>query len=136
MSTDRLIDAFEAARILGYHNLLERPAGGLRDAVNNRAYRLAYFRFQKARERGQIPKPDIAIGTNNGHRWWLHKLLAWAGHASVDTAPKRGRPKKKLDDRANDHQAANSQPAKASKASNSVPGGAPSVNANDEAANV
>ncbi len=97
MGSDRLVDSFEAARVLGYHNIEERPPGGVH-RNENAEYRRQYYRFKKAVERGQVPKADKTIGLH-GDRWWLKRLLAWVGEHAPPEQRGRGRPKKKPDSR-------------------------------------
>lgn len=57
---DQLIGAFDAARLLGFHNMEERPPHGER-----MKFRRCMCAFQAALDRGLVPPPDGKRGRLN-----------------------------------------------------------------------
>ena len=67
---DRLVSSFEAARLLGFTQLVEKPAWGAR--VKNAQYRRDLNALQAAISRGTVPEPDTKRGRTN--LWRLSSL--------------------------------------------------------------
>lgn len=120
MATDRLVDWFEAARVCGKHTIEKKP-GKSASEEEKLEYSRANKRFQKAIERGKIPRADRGAGAK-GAQWWLRKLVAWFGDNPAEVNRSRGRPKKKPDSRGKRESGRNQKPhANEGKASATVP---------------
>lgn len=132
MATDRLVDWFEAARVCGKHTIEKKP-GRSASEEEKLEYSRANKRFQKAIERGKIPRADRGAGAK-GAQWWLRKLVAWFGDNPAEVTRNRGRPKKKPDSRGKRESGRNQNPhANEGKVGHNLPHRKHSVNADNGA---